>query len=239
MNPPRPPFSRLPPRNVANRPSLVPFKLLLSASLASPFLVPETVRTLQPRPSASGPADTSRWVWAVFLIPSNALGAAVFARLAAALAPGVPIGSVSAAASAGAAFGAITFAARAATGIVACVQYRPYWGVSRGIMMDVFGHWEVVQPAPVRISEEEYNQILHASASAMATMVRHLGVVGERLVSGLVAVSYLVPGVGGADRMRLRESARGWRNGLERDVEGFRDGLPLQGDRAPSLEVQD
>ena len=97
--------------------------------------------------------------------------------------------------------------------------------------MDAFGHWEVVQPAPVQITEEEYRRILEVSAGAIASSMRHLGVVGERLMGGAVALSYLVPGVGGAERMQLREFARGWRTQLESDVEGFRDSLPLLGDQ--------
>ena len=213
------PFPTLLVRKSANHHPPVPFKLLLSASLTAPFLVPETIRAIHPRISTPAPADMSRWVWAVFLIPSNAIAGAVFARLAARLAPDLFVGSASAAAAAGAAFGAITFAARAATGIVACVQIHPYWGEGRGVVLDAFGHWEIVVPPPVEVDEEEYLRFLQAGTQATAALLRQVATVADRIVGGLAAASYFVPGVTGADRMRLREATRGWRTGLERNAD--------------------
>lgn len=60
-----------------------PKELLIAAVVASIPLVFDTIRDIEPKPDDEGKTDYFRWAWAVFLIPTDALGGYVFARMAA------------------------------------------------------------------------------------------------------------------------------------------------------------
>lgn len=113
-------------------------------------LAAEMVRDIQPKLDDQGNKMSYRWVYAVFLIASDALGGYVFARMAAN--QGMPISNYHAACSAGAVFGTLTFLARAMTGCVAMVELVQH----DGTVSNVFGVWEAVLPDTIIVTEEEY-----------------------------------------------------------------------------------
>lgn len=108
------------------------------------------IRNIQPIADHEGNIQYYSWVKAVLLIPSDALGGYIFARMAAN--QGMPISNYHAACSAGAVFGTLTWLARAMTGVVAMIQ------ITRrdGTISNVFGVYEQVQPDPVIVTEEEH-----------------------------------------------------------------------------------
>ena len=127
-----------------------PKQLIVAAVVAAVPLIFEMVRNIQPVQDQEGKTEYYRWVYAIFLIAADALGGYVFARMAAN--QDMPISNFHAACSAGAVFGTLTWIARAMTGIVAMIQ------VTRddGRHSNVFGVYELVQPDPIVVTEEEY-----------------------------------------------------------------------------------
>ena len=112
-------------------------------------LFPETIRDIRPKADGNGKTDYFRWVYAILLIASDAVGGYVFARTASN--QGMPISNKSAACSAGAAFGAITFISRAITGCIAMIRITSATKVS-----DIFGVYEVIVPEPMYVTQDEY-----------------------------------------------------------------------------------
>ncbi|KAK6083013.1 hypothetical protein SCUP515_02247 [Seiridium cupressi] len=135
-----------------------PKQLVIAAVVAAVPLIPEMVRNIQPIPDQDGNSQYYRWVYAIFLIASDALGGYVFARMA--LNQGMPISNYQAACSAGAVFGTLTWLSRAMTGVVAMIQIP-----EDGKVSNVFGVYEVVTPDPIIVTEEEYMAMQRGLAS--------------------------------------------------------------------------
>ncbi|KAK1749334.1 hypothetical protein QBC47DRAFT_395951 [Echria macrotheca] len=152
-----------------------PQELVIAALVAAIPLFPETIRDIRPKPDDQGRTNYFRWVWAILLIMSDAVGGYVFARTASG--QGMRISNYSAASSAGAAFGAITFLSRALTGCIAMVRFTSATRVS-----DIFGVYEVVVPEPMYMTREEYAQRQQAVRKFFTGLLAMLPGVGLRLV---------------------------------------------------------
>ncbi|KAL0932872.1 uncharacterized protein CTRU02_211835 [Colletotrichum truncatum] len=129
-----------------------PKELVIAGVVAAFPLFFESIRDIKPKPDDDGRINYYRWVYAVFLIGTDALGGYVFARMASN--QGMPVSNYKAACSAGAVYGTLTFVSRAITGCVAMIQNK-----SEGIVSDIFGVWEVVLPDKIVVTEEEYRQM--------------------------------------------------------------------------------
>ncbi|KAH8201446.1 hypothetical protein TruAng_004370 [Truncatella angustata] len=109
-----------------------------------------------------GKPEYFRWVFAIFLIGTDALGGYVFARMASN--QGMPISNYRAACSAGAVFGTLAWLARAMTGIVAMVNIT----TEDGKVSNVFGVYELVTPDPVLVTEDEYEAMQRGVAGVLS-----------------------------------------------------------------------
>ncbi|KAK1826553.1 hypothetical protein QBC39DRAFT_364127 [Podospora conica] len=130
-----------------------PKELLIAAVVAAIPLFFDTIRDIEPKPDDEGKTNYLRWGYAVFLIPTDALGGYVFARMAAN--QGMPISNYSAACSAGAVFGTLTFLSRAMTGCIAMINFT----TATGGKSNIFGVWEFIVPEPVVMSRDEYQKL--------------------------------------------------------------------------------
>ncbi|KAF7523780.1 hypothetical protein G7054_g11647 [Neopestalotiopsis clavispora] len=143
-----------------------PKQLVIAAVVAAVPLIFEMIRNIQPVQDQDGKTEYYRWVYAIFLIPADALGGYVFARVAAN--QGMPISNYHAACSAGAVFGTLTWLSRALTGIVAMLQSSR----DDGRHSNVFGVYELMQPDPIIVTEEEY---LAMQRGIMAVLMSFFG----------------------------------------------------------------
>ncbi|KAK2050756.1 hypothetical protein LZ31DRAFT_4973 [Colletotrichum somersetense] len=164
---PRPPLSdyvlvrHLPPFGDG-----APKELVVAAVVAAVPLFFEGVRDIKPKPDGDGNVDYFRWMYAIFLVATDALGGYVFARMAAN--QGMPISNYHAACSTGAVYGTLTFLSRSMTGCVALVRIR----TADGKVSDIFGVWEAVLPDKIIVTEEEY---LRMQRGLAATLTQFFG----------------------------------------------------------------
>ncbi|KAK1599103.1 uncharacterized protein LY79DRAFT_536974 [Colletotrichum navitas] len=152
-----------------------PKELVVAAVVAAVPLFFEAVRDIKPKPDGDGGVDYFRWVNAIFLVATDALGGYVFARMAAN--QGIPISNYHAACSAGAVYGTLTFLSRAMTGCVALFRFH----TTDGKVSDIFGVWEAVLPDKIIVTEEEYLQMQRGLASTLERCFR----AGPRMLSSL------------------------------------------------------
>ncbi|KZL70674.1 hypothetical protein CT0861_05923 [Colletotrichum tofieldiae] len=153
-----------------------PKEFVVAAVVAAVPLFFEAVRDIRPKPDNEGDVNYYRWVYAIFLIATDALGGYVFARMAAN--QGMPISNYRAACSAGAVYGTLTFLSRAMTGCVALVRHQ----TNDGKVSDIFGVWEVVLPDKIIVTEEEY---LRMQRGLGATLTQLFSTVPRTLTSML------------------------------------------------------
>lgn len=139
-----------------------PKQLIIAAVVAAVPLVFEMIRNIHPVQDQEGKTEYFRWVYAILLIAADALGGYVFARMAEN--QGMPISNYHAACSAGAVFGTLTWISRAMTGIVAMVQVT----LADGRRSNVFGVYELVDPDPIVVTEEEY-LAMHRGVATLLT----------------------------------------------------------------------
>ena len=122
----------------------------------------------------------------------------MFARMAAN--QGIVISNYHAACSAGAVFGTITFLARLITACITLLHKESSTGI-----ITVFGTYELVQPEPITLSEEEYRQM----AAGRQRAGRHFFKRMERIRRfGFRLLALLVCCIPGIDRKKLREKLR-------------------------------
>ncbi|KAF9869761.1 hypothetical protein CkaCkLH20_12804 [Colletotrichum karsti] len=159
-----------------------PKEFVVAAVVAAVPLFFETVRDIKPKPDADGEVDYFRWLWAIFLIPFNALGGYVFARMA--TNQGMPISNYSAACSAGAVYGTLTFLARAITGIVAVIRI-PVDDGGHGAVEDIFGRWEVMIPNRIVVTNEEYARMRRGVGTPLGQMFKGLSRVTDWMMRGM------------------------------------------------------
>ncbi|KAK2064246.1 hypothetical protein LY76DRAFT_641839 [Colletotrichum caudatum] len=152
-----------------------PKELVVAAVVAAVPLFFEGVRDIKPKPDGDGNVDYFRWMYAIFLVATDALGGYVFARMAAN--QGMPISNYHAACSAGAVYGTLTFLSRSMTGCVALVRLR----TDDGKVSDIFGVWEAVLPDKIIVTEEEY---LRMQRGLAATLTQLFGT-GPRVLHSL------------------------------------------------------
>ncbi|KAH6645153.1 hypothetical protein BKA67DRAFT_542130 [Truncatella angustata] len=139
-----------------------PRELVIAAVVAAVPFIFEMVRNIQPVLDQEGKPEYFRWVFAIFLIGTDALGGYVFARMASN--QGMPISNYRAACSAGAVFGTLAWLARAMTGIVAMVNIT----TEDGKVSNVFGVYELVTPDPVLVTEDEYEAMQRGVAGVLS-----------------------------------------------------------------------
>jgi hypothetical protein len=80
---------------------------------------------------------------------------------------GFHISNYPAACSAGAVFGTLTFLSRAITGSIVCIRYA-----DNGKVKTVFGTYELIEPEPLILSEQEYQ---HTKAAGERAVTKFMG----------------------------------------------------------------